>query len=229
MEELIERIRELAEGLACEHFGGPPVDPFVLAEHLGTAIVRGGAVPRWVIEQGRATVHLPEDMAPERLRFTLAHEILEVVAAQSSPPLPLVRELAHRAERLFQLGASDLLMPRAWFTEAGRGSDWDLSHLRELFGVSWEAAARRVPVCTPAICTILDNGWVSVRVGSDGLAFPRRPTPEEQATIAAAYDAWPAAEPVRRSAPDLTCVAWPALPERNRVRRVCLLTYPEDA
>jgi hypothetical protein len=228
MDELIERIRELAEGLASEHFKGPPVDPFALAEGLGVTVVRGGAVPRWVIKQGRATVHLPKDMLPERLRFTLAHEILEVVAAQSSPPLPLVRELAHRAERLFQLGAADLLMPRRWFAEAGRDSGWDLGHLRELFGVSWEAAARRVPVCTPAICTIVDNGRASPRVGSDGLAFPRGPTPEEQEAISAAYDAWPAAEPVRRSAPDFTCVAWPALPERNRIRRVCLLTYPSE-
>ncbi len=228
MEELIERIRELAEGLALEHFEGPPVEPLLLAERLGITVARGGTAPRWVIEQGRATVHLPRNMPPDRLRFILAHEILEIVAARSSPPLPLVRELAPRAERLFQLGAAELLMPRRWFTEAGWASDWNLAHLRKLFGVSWEAATRRAPACRPAVGTIMDNGRAFARVGSDGLAFPRRPAPEELGAVSAAYQSWPAPEPVRRSTSRFTCVAWPAPPERNRIRRVCLLTYPEE-
>jgi hypothetical protein len=228
MDELIERIRELAEALAFEHFEGPPVDPFVLAERLGYGVLREGIAARWARRGDRVTIHLPADLPPERARFTLAHEILEAAAAATSPPLPLVRELAGRAEQLFQLGASDLLMPRRWFAEAGSASGWGLSTLRELFVVSWEAATRRVPVCTPAIGTIADNGRVAVRVGSDGLAFPRQPAAEEQAAIAAAYGTWPNPEPARRSGPGFTCAAWPALPEQNAIRRVCLLTYPEE-
>ena len=143
-------------------------------------------------------------------------------------PAPWVRDTANRAEWLFQAGASDLLMPRAWFEREGHATDWDLARLRALFDVSWEAAARRVPVCTPATCTIIDNGRTTARVGSPEVRFPRRLAPAEQEAVQAVYGAWPCATPQHGEGPGLRCDAWPALPERNRVRRVCLLTYPTE-
>jgi predicted transcriptional regulator len=229
MDDVIERLRELAEGLAFEHFEGPPVDPFLLAERMGVEVVRGGAVARWRVEgEGRSVVHLPRELASDRARFTLAHELVEIAGAKASPPLQVSRDQAPRAEQLFQLGASDLLMPRRWFAEVGEETDWDLAELRDRFQVSWEAAARRVPVCVPAICTVVDNGRTTARAGSEGLSYPRRLAAEEREAIAAAYEGWPAAEPARRRGAGFTCVAWPALPERNAIRRVCLLTYPEE-
>jgi hypothetical protein len=119
-------------------------------------------------------------------------------------------------------------MPREWFEREGTTCGWDLAYVRERFGVSWEAAARRVPVCTPATCTVIDNGHVSARVGSSDIRFPRRMEPAEQEAADAAYAAWPSPTPQRREGAGFRCEAWPALPERNRIRRVCLLTYPTD-
>ena len=228
MDELLERICELAGELAFEHFDGPPVDPRLIAERLGISIATTDATAHWVADQGAATIYLPRDGLPERLRFTIAHEILEIQGSRLSPPFPIERELSHRAEWLFQLGASELLMPRRWFEEAGGESGWHLAHLRGLFEVSWEAAARRVPACIPAICTITDNGVITTRVGSQDIQFPRQLAPAEHEAITAAYDAWPSPEPRRRRARAVRCDAWPALPERNSIRRVCLLTYPRE-
>lgn len=226
MDELVERVRELAETLAFEHFDGPPVSPAVIIWRQGMRILPTDSVPRWSTDGPMPTIYLPENLPRERQRFVLAHELLEIEAATASPPFPMTRELADRAEWLFQLGASELLMPRAWFEQSGAESGWDLRHLRDLFEVSWEAAARRVPVCTPAICTIVDNGSLSARVGSEGLRFPPRLTPGEKEAIDAVYDAWPGPGPQRRDCDEFRCGAWAALPERGGIRRVCLLTYP---
>jgi hypothetical protein len=228
VDDLFERIRDLAEGLAIAHFDGPPVDVAALAERLGIAIERTAATPRWVIRGKGPVILLTQDLPPERARFILAHEIVEVQCALASPPLPIARDEASRAEWLFQTGASDLLMPCEWFEREGTACGWDLAHLRERFDVSWEAAARRVPVCTPATCTVIDNGHVTARVGSPDIRFPRRLEPTEREATDAAYAAWPSPTPQRREASGFRCEAWPALPERNRIRRVCLLTYPTD-
>ncbi len=226
MDELFERMRGLAERLAFEYFDGPPVNPAVIAWRRGMRIRPTESVPRWSTDEPTPTIYLPEDLPPERQRFVLAHELLEIEAARASPPFPIIRELADRAEWLFQFGASELLMPRPWFEQAGADSGWDLRHLRELFEVSWEAAARRVPVCTVAICTIMDNGTATARVGSEGLQFPKTLALVEQKAVDAVYQAWPELGPHRRGCDEFRCEAWPALPERGGIRRVCLLTYP---
>jgi len=228
MDELLERIRDLAAALASEHFEGPPVDPAVIAWRRGIRTFSTDAQARWHNDEDRPAVYLPENLPPERRRFILAHELVELEASRASPPFPLTRELGDRAEWLFQLGASELLMPRPWFEEAGSDSDWDLRHLHELFGVSWEAAARRVPSCTSAICTIVDNETPTVRVGGEGMQFPTKPAPLEQESIDAVYEAWPDPDPQRREGDEFRCEAWAALPERGGIRRVCLLTYPVE-
>jgi len=228
MDDLLDLIRELAEGLALAHFDGPPVDVVALAERLGIAVEPTVAATRWTLRSSGPVVSLPSDLPPERARFTLAHEIVEIQCALASPPLPIVRDEASRAEWLIQVGASDLLMPREWFEREGSASDWDLAYLRECFDVSWEAAARRVTVCTPATCTILDNQQVTARLGSPDLRFPRSLDPSEREAVNEVYAAWPSPTPQHREGPHFRCTAWPALPERNRIRRVCLLTYPVE-
>jgi hypothetical protein len=228
MDELLERVRELAERLAFEHFEGPPVNPAIIAWRRGMRIRATESVPHWSNDDRAPTIYLPERLPPERQRFVLAHEVLEIEAARASPPFPMTRELGDRAEWLFQLGASELLMPRPWFEAAGADSGWNLRHLHERFEVSWEAAARRVPICTPAVCTIVDNETVTARVGSQGLQFPRALAPLEQEAVSAVYEAWPEADPQRRGSDEFHCDAWPALPERAGIRRVCLLTYPVE-
>ncbi len=228
MDDLFDRIRELAEGLALAHFARPPVDVTALAEALGIAIEPTVTAPHWVLRGNGPVISLPEDLPPERARFILAHEIVEVQAALVTPPLPIVRDEADRAEWLFQVGASDLLMPREWFESEGTASGWDLAYLRERFDVSWEAAARRVTVCTPAACAILDNGLVTTRLAGAEIRVPRQLDPVEQGAVEAAYAAWPSPTPQEREGPHFRCVAWSALPERNRIRRVCLLTFPME-
>jgi len=228
LDDLSDRIRELAERLALDHFDGPPVDPTALAERLGLVIEESVTAPHWVLRSSGPVISLPADLPPDRARFILAHEVVEVQCALAVPPLEIARDEADRAERMFQAGASDLLMPREWFEAEGTASGWDLAHLRERFEVSWEAAARRVPACTPAACCIVDNGVVTTRLGSPQLSLPRRWDPLEREAVGAAYAAWPSPTPHEREGPHFRCVAWPALPERNRIRRVCLLTYPSE-
>lgn len=225
---MLDRIRDLAEGLATAQFDGPPVDVELLAARLGIAVRASGASARWVISGSGPVIFLPRHLPWERSRFILAHEIVEVQCALASPPLPITRDDEPRAERLFQAGAADLLMPREWFAREGAACDWDLAHLRERFQVSWEAAARRVTACIPSVCTIVDNGRISGRVGSPDIRFPRRLDPDEQGAVQAAYEAWPSPTPHSRDGAWFRCVAWPALPEENAIRRVCLLTFPRD-
>jgi hypothetical protein len=227
MSDLVSAIRTLAEQLALTCFAGPPVDVRLLAERLGIAIEPTFATPRWTLALGVPTIFLPPDLPPERARFILAHEILELECARAEPPIVPLPDETDRAEGLYQAGASDLLMPQAWFEGAGADTDWDLAELRRRFDVSWEAATRRVPVCAWAVGTIIDNGRVTARVGSPGLHFRRRLEPPELETVNAAYEAWPGSTPTRREADGLRCAAWPALPERNGIRRVCLLTFPD--
>ena len=81
-------------------------------------------------------------------------------------------------------------------------------------------------MATRATCTILDNGTVAARLGSDGLAYPRGLTAEERLAAEATYAAWPEPGPHPAQGPGFHCRAWAALPERNGIRRVCLLTFP---
>jgi hypothetical protein len=228
MDDLSDHIRELAEGLALAHSDGPPVDVAALAAALGIAVEETVTAARWALRSSGPVISLPADLPPERARFILAHEIVEVQCALAVPPLPIVRDEANRAESLFQAGASDLLMPREWFEADGTASGWDLAYLRERFAVSWEAAARRVTVCTAAACTILDNGAISTRLGSPEMRVPRQLDPLEREAVDAVHAAWPSPTPHEREGATFRCVAWPALPERNHIRRVCLLTYPAE-
>ena len=60
------------------------------------------------------------------------------------------------------------------------------------------------------------------RFGS-GINFPPGLEPEKKQAVDTIYDVWP------ENAHEATDVdAWPALPERNSIRRVCLLTFPLD-
>jgi len=228
MDELLEAIVELAQRLSLEHFDGPPVDPFALAERLGIVLAPSEGPARWSRRGKAPTIYVPEGVPRERLRFTVAHEVLELEAARLSPPLPIDRGVADRMEWALQVGASELLMPRKWFTEAGEESGWDLAELRKLFEVSWEAAARRVPVCTRAAATVVDNGKVAVRTGSPDMSYPQSMGPEERQVVDEVYDEWPDPEPRHGEGAGFRCSAWPALPERNDIRRVCLLTFPSE-
>jgi hypothetical protein len=230
-----ERLRELAETLAFTYFTEPPIDPHEIARRRNVEVHLTETSPYWRFSRERpdesesclrpATVSLPSDLSEDRSRYTLAHEILELEAERASPPLPVHRDCAERGEWLFQAAVSELLMPRAWFEQAGAESDWDLAFLREVFAVSWEAAARRVPICTPSACTIMDNGALTVRAGSPELRVPPRLQPEEREAIEAVYEEWPDAQRKASEGRDFRCAAWAALPERNGIRRVCLLTH----
>jgi len=228
MDDFLAIILELAETLTLDHFEGPPVDPYEIAEALGITIRESDGAPRWTIRRGRASIGLPSSVARERIRFTVAHEILEIEIRRRGLLSEIDRGLADQAEWAFQVGASEMLMPRRWYARGGRECDWSLPHLREQFDVSWEAAARRVPVCTPSACTIIDNGHVAARVAGNGMNLPSRLSDEERAAVDAVYDAWPSSDATRAEGDGFRCEAWPALPERSSIRRVCLLTFPSD-
>ncbi len=228
MDDFLTLILELARSLVLERFCTPPVDPYAIAEGLSITIEESEGAPRWNIRRGRATIGLPAGVPAERLRFTVAHEVLEIEVRRRDLLIDIDPGLVEYAERVFQVGAAEMLMPRRWYADLGSRSGWDLAHLREAFDVSWEAAARRVPVCTPSACAIVDNGHLTVRIAGEDMNIPSRLAGEEREAVDGVYDAWPSADPVHASGPGFRCSAWPALPERSSIRRVCLLTFPAD-
>lgn len=228
MDDLLTLVLELARSLVLERFSAPPVDPYAIAEGLGITVAESVGAPRWNIRRGRATIGLPVDVPADRLRFTVAHEVLEIEVRRRDLLTDIDPGLAEYAERVFQVGAAEVLMPRRWYADLGARSDWDLAYLREAFDVSWEAAARRIPVCTPSACAIVDNGHVTARVAGEGMNIPSRLADEERGAVDGIYDVWPSADPIHATGPGFHCSAWPALPERSSIRRVCLLTFPAD-
>jgi hypothetical protein len=114
----------------------------------------------------QSVIMVRADPRPERLQWSIAHEVGEHLAQRvfqllgnRGPEPPGIREDV--ANHL----ASRLLLPRAWFECAARVHDWDLIELkRDFTTASHELIARRMlDFAPPIIVTVFDQGRQTFR------------------------------------------------------------------
>lgn len=149
---------------------GPPVDAFRVAAALDYEVRWDSGVESGMADAQRGIIFLNPAERPERQHFTLAHEVCEISLAECFPAEPVQER--HRAA---MFGASELLMPRRWFEPRMRACAANLRDLKASFtNVSHEALAYRLLRACPAVVSIFDHGMLRRRVGSRGLAYPRR-------------------------------------------------------
>lgn len=160
----VEAIEEAAETLvldAAENgWAGPPFDPFDLARILGIPVVAKQELPdARTVPAGRAgkvVIEYNPTRPPQRLRFSLAHEIAHTLfpdvskaaryrANPASGPAD-----AWQLELLCNIAAGEILMPTDSLPDLREGplEIERLMDLRRQFGVSTEALLRRVTKLT---------------------------------------------------------------------------------
>jgi hypothetical protein len=133
-------VSELLDQIHC-----PPTDLEKVCEkqrvsiHDSTELLGSGAL----VKDGEyLQILCAPDLSPERRRFTIAHELGHLIVGRSSP---LGVRQSREVERLCDLFAAELLMPRPVFAEAiGRGARLrDLPGLARSFQVSLTSALIR--------------------------------------------------------------------------------------
>lgn len=146
---------------AMEHgWTGPPFDPLQLADMLKIPVVPLEEVEdaRLVHRRGRPRIEFNPNKSPERVRFSIAHELAHLIFPDAAER---VRYRSHsdkaraddwQIELLCNLAAAELLMPSGSFPELADDPDLDINHLMQLrseFMVSAESALLRLVRLTP--------------------------------------------------------------------------------
>jgi O-acetyl-ADP-ribose deacetylase (regulator of RNase III) len=170
---LIERrARELTLTAMEGGWGGPPYDPFQLAEAIGIETVARHDLDdaRLVSIGGNPRIEFNPQRRPARVRFSVAHEIGHSLFADYGER-PRYRDRAeHRSddwqlEVLCNVAAAELLMP-AGALPISETQDLSLTHLldqRVRFRVSSEALLRRVVKLTDRPACV----FAAARVGGE--------------------------------------------------------------
>lgn len=164
----------IMELLAAAGYAAPPVDALTLArEHFQLTICQDcrlrtrGRAQRVL---GSGHIFIRPEPRPERLQWTVAHEIAE----HMGPRLWQACGLADRdvgpmwAEKLANAFAQRLLVPTAWLQRAVRECGWDLLALKQRFRTaSHEVLALRLLELpgSSGLITVLDQGQVTRRRG----------------------------------------------------------------
>lgn len=163
----------------------PPVDALHLARSMGMHVVfdaqqLGRArLVAWEDRRapGRQTIFVRPEPRPERLQWSVAHEIGETQAAAIARAMALApEELTDGGrERLANRFASHLLLPTAWFAADAERTNGDVFSLKQIYSTaSHELIARRMlDFETPQIITVIDNGRISWRESN----LPGQPPP----------------------------------------------------
>jgi O-acetyl-ADP-ribose deacetylase (regulator of RNase III) len=155
-----------------EGWEGPPYDPFALAESLDIEVVASQELEdaRLVSAEGRPRIDFNPARRPERVRFSIAHEIGHFLFPDYRERIRY-RDQSQRREDDWQLeilcnvAAAEFLMPAGAFP-IEKSRDLSLPHLLDLrseFGVSTEALLRRTikltdePACLFAAARLEDR------------------------------------------------------------------------
>lgn len=154
----------------------PPVNALQVAEAMGLSIAwdatqagRGRTVRLGAFGGGvaQASILVRPEPRPERLQWTVAHEIGESCAAEVLHYLGVdPREAPPQTrESVANQLAGRLLLPRAWFGADGRECGWDLVELKARYATaSHELIARRMLDFAPSIVVaVFDHGRRSWR------------------------------------------------------------------
>lgn len=153
--EVVRRAERIALQAMENGWGGPPFDPFELADYLGVEVVgREDLEDARLISTGAgARIEFNPHRRPARVRFSLAHELAHMLfedygervryRGQSDRP---TRTDEWQLEMLCNVAAAELIMPAGAIPD-DQVRDLSLAHLLDLrqhLGVSTEALLRRV-------------------------------------------------------------------------------------
>jgi hypothetical protein len=220
--DVSQRIREFARDLVQQAgFEEPPVCPYSIAARNGVLVreeylvnsrtayaVRQESLNAWLI-----TLHSSD--SPEGRGWQLAVKLMEVLFPRRDDEII--------PERVYEVGASELLLPTDLFNSLCSLYNYDLLVLRQRFGnVSMETLGRRILGMTPAVLTVVDQGRLTLREASEGLFYSKRPTTQEMEAIWIAYDR---SRPVVSDGIDYNVKAWPVLSGGGG--RVVALSFPK--
>lgn len=179
LDGLVEEL--LAGCLVCR----PPVDALGMAERLGVRVAYDADQPqrarylRLADSEGRGakpSILIRPDERPERRQWAVAHEIGEHVAHEVFARLHVdpVAAAPESREQVANALAGRLLVPSAWFRDAGRACGWDLLALKQRFSTaSHELIARRMlDGAEPLIVSLFDQGRLTWRRATGGGRVP---------------------------------------------------------
>ncbi len=192
----------------------PPVSPLKIAGRLGITIIRDGRLAsrgRCTRLEGRPVIAVADEDRPERLEWTIAHELGEIAFPELLADRPdLVASLAEHdrlREQVANLFATRLLLPTPWFPEAWRETDGDLLALKDRFTTaSHELIAWRMLDASPhSIISIFDQGRLTRRRGNGAASAP--PLHALEQTLLARLAAHRA--PLSLATDGLTATGWP--------------------
>ena len=197
---------------------GPPIDALALARALGLAVAWDAAQRGrgWTVRlrspgggAARGSILVRPEPRPERLQWTVAHEVGETCAARVFDRLGVdPREAPPGArETVANQLAGRLLLPGAWFEAHARAVDWDLVRLKAIYTTaSHELIARRMLDFAPPIAvTVFDHGQRTWRQGNLPGRLPPL-LPFEQAAWRRAHET---SEPATVEGPLCDVQAWP--------------------
>jgi len=157
----------------------PPVDAILTARALGLAIaVDQAQIGRGRVKriQGRPSVFVRPEPRPERLQWTLAHEIGECQVEQICRAVGVRGEdlSPRQREDLANQFAQELLLPLDWFRRDCAALEFSLPALKARYRTaSHELIAWRwLDLELPGIVTIYDQGSLTRRRGNGHRAAP---------------------------------------------------------
>ena len=158
---------------------GPPVDARLIADRLGLEIALDasqhgrGRIKRL---RGRTTILVRPEDRPERLQWTIAHEIGEHVAHRVFRRLDFDPDLAgpRIREQIANEMASQLLLPGDSFLDDARRLDADLPRLKQTYATASHelilTGLLRLPELS--LVTVCDHGRITRRRGNGQLSPP---------------------------------------------------------
>ncbi len=213
-----EQLSAVLDELVFEHLSragidGPPVDAFALADALGLTVARDDRLEHrarlvrlnYSAGRSRTSILIAPDPRPERLQWSVAHEIGEHLASEACQMLGIrALELPENGrERIANLLANRILLPGEWYFADARRVEWDLFALKVHYATaSHELIARRMLDGAPRIMvSVYDHDRLTWRRGN-GTGRIRSPSNAE-------IDCRRAAHVTGETAVDEHVVAWP--------------------
>lgn len=138
----------------------PPVDAYLLADKLGIQVIHDASHGRGRLIRigGHPTIFVNPSDRPERVQWSLAHEIGEVLVAEADV-------FPEDRESTADLLASRILLPGKFFFAKYEEFEGDLYRLKTAFQTaSCEAIAKRtLDLDQPACLSIYDQGKRTLR------------------------------------------------------------------
>jgi O-acetyl-ADP-ribose deacetylase (regulator of RNase III) len=155
IEDIISRSREVVFSAMQKGWGGPPFDPFALADILKIRVVASENVLDARIlarGEGNFVIEFNPNQPKARIRYSIAHELAHTLFPDCADHIRERQRIPHKEsgewelEMLCNIGAAEFLMPIGSFPDlAGTSLNIDtILNLRKKYEVSTEALLLRV-------------------------------------------------------------------------------------